>query len=89
MSERSLYDQALEHSSHVWCVWPDGIVTNGRTRPTRDELIESLMRVPEYTVRRDPATEMCVRSGPTYWTREKAEQAVGGHGRSEGKEEAA
>ena len=78
MSRVGLYDEMVEHSPNLWIIHEDGLVTAGRTRPTRDELVEAFMSIPEYTMHRktngDPGYH--VVSGPTYRNRQDAERAV-------------
>ena len=70
----AMVEQAHENG-HLWVVWPDGLVTPGRTRPDRETIIKSYMSIPRYICSRNQAGH-AVRTGPTYATREMAELAV-------------
>jgi len=63
-------------NGHLWCVWPDGVVTSGRSRPSREQRIKDYMSIPIYVCSRNEAGH-AVHTGPTYATREEAERAVG------------
>jgi hypothetical protein len=71
--------EQAHQNGNLWCVWSDGLVTNGRTRPTREELIRDAMSIPVYVCGRD-ASGAAVMTGPTYWDLEKATRAVGSYG---------
>lgn len=59
---------------HLWVVWSDGLVSNGRTRPTREQLIAGNMSIPETVCRR--VDGRWVYEPTTYWTREQSTLAV-------------
>jgi hypothetical protein len=71
--------EQAHQNGHLWVVWSDGLVTNGRTRPTREELIQDAMSIPVYVCGRD-ASGAAVMTGPEFWTREKAEFSIGDYG---------
>lgn len=79
---RGMYDAMVRHSSNLWTVWPDGLVSHGTARPTRDELIEGFMSIPVLTVTRD-ANGKRVRSERMYATRAQAERAAAPYAPSE------
>lgn len=78
MSKFGHYEQMVSFSEHLWIIHEDGLVTEGRTLPTREELIDGYMLIPrvEYRRRTDgkPGYEQVGEA--THATREEAEYAV-------------
>ena len=74
----SLYHQMLRHShDHAYYLWPDGLVTPGTSRPTREELIRDFMSIPCRVARRrtnGPGHDQS--EDVTYASLEEAERAV-------------
>lgn len=75
--KRSLYDQMVTHAPHPFYLWPDGLVTPGTGRPTREELIAYAMLIPRRVMLRRANGPGYAQVGPTtHATREEAERAV-------------
>lgn len=64
------FTNALKGESKIYYVHADGLVTVGKTRPSRESLIADAMSIPTYTFTKAGPT------GPTFWSTEKATRCV-------------